>query len=105
MKYANLHGYSDVTPYEIIRHVSPTTIEVREMSAERANPENDLGPSPDGRHRRQDEQEWVITPCPENRVIRIRLSKAKRKAGYWFDKYENKFALAEAPRKFYDYNF
>ena len=38
-------------------------------------------------------------------AVRIRLSKAKRKAGYWFDKYENKFVLAETPRKFYDYNF
>ena len=108
MKYANLHGYSDVTPYEIIRHVSPTTIEVREMSAVRENPEDTLGFAPGGffgHCDRQTDQKWVITPCPENGTKRIRLSKAKRKAGYWFDKYENKFVLAETPRKFYDYNF
>jgi hypothetical protein len=108
MKYANHYGYSDVNPYEIVRHVSPTTIEVREMSAVRENPEDTLGFAPGGffgHCDRQTDQKWVITPCPENRVIRIRLSKAKRKAGKWYSKNGERFALADAPRKFYDYNF
>ena len=108
MNYANHYGYSDVNPYEIIRHVSPTTIEVRAMSATRENPEDDLGFAPGGfcgHHSRQEDQRWVITPCPENPVIRIRLSRAKRKAGRWYSRTGERFALAEAPRKFYDYNF
>ena len=107
MNYANHYGYTDINPYEIVRHVSRTTIEVREMSAVRENPEDTLGFTPGGffgHCDRQTDQKWVITPCPENRVIRIRLSKAKRKAG-WFNKGRERFVLSDEPRKFYDYNF
>lgn len=108
MKYANHYGYSDVNPYEIVRHVSPTTIEVRAMSAVRSNPDTDMGFAPGGfvgHFANQHLQEWTITPCPENGTKRIRLSKAKRKVGNWYDQYGEKFALSDAPRKFYDYNF
>jgi len=107
MNYANHYGYSDVNPYEIVRHVSPTTIEVRAMSAVRANPEDKLGFTPGGffgHCDRQTDQKWVITPRLDAPVIRIRLSKAKRKAG-WFNKGRERFVLSDEPRKFYDYNF
>ena len=35
MNYANHYGYSDVTPYEVVKVISDKTIEVREMDAER----------------------------------------------------------------------
>lgn len=108
MNFANHLGYSDVDPFEVIRHVSPQTIEVRRMNAVRANPENNLGFAPGGfvgHCSRQDEQEWIITTDPEAPVIRLRLSKAKRKAEYWFDKWGGRYALAPEPQKFYDYNF
>jgi len=35
MKYANLYGYSDVHPYEVVRVISEKTIEIRAMNASR----------------------------------------------------------------------
>lgn len=104
MNYANHVGYSDVNPYEIVRHVSPTTIEIRAMNAVRANPENDLGFVPGGfvgHCANQHEQKWLITSDPNARVKRIRL----HKDGKWRCKHGERFVLAVAPRKFYDYNF
>lgn len=106
--FANHYGYTDVNPFEIVRHVSPTTIAVRAMSAVRANPGVDMGFAPGGfvgHFVDQHLQEWIITPCPENPVVRIRRSKAKRKAGKWYSKNGERFVLAAAPRKFYDFNF
>lgn len=104
MNYANHVGYSDVNPYEIVRHVSPTTIEIRAMNAVRANPENDLGFVPGGfvgHCANQHEQKWLITSDPNALVKRIRL----HKDGKWRCKHGERFVLAVAPRKFYDYNF
>jgi len=106
--FANHIGYSDVNPFEIVRHVSPTTIEVRAMSAVRSNPGADMSFAPGGfcgHFADQHRQEWAIAPNPENPVVRIRLSTAKRKAGQWYSKNGERFVLAEKPRKFYDYNF
>lgn len=106
--FANHIGYSDVNPFEIVRHVSPTTIEVRAMSAVRSNLGADTSFAPGGfvgHFADQHLQEWAISPNPENPVVRIRLSTAKRKAGQWYSKHGERFALAEKPRKFYDYNF
>ena len=101
-KFANQHGYSDITPYEVIRVVSAKCFEVRAMKYERdtsveltfhvggfsANCSN------------QDEQKWVITPDDTNAIERIRLNKD----GMWKGSY-GKFFLADKPLRFYDYNF
>jgi hypothetical protein len=103
MKYANEYGYSDVTPYEVVRVVSERTVEIRRMNAVRSNPENKLGFAPGGfvgHHAAQDEQEWHITSNPEASVKRIRLGK-----NGWKDKYGNRYGLSDKPRKFHDYNF
>ena len=103
-KFANNHGYSDVTPYEIVREVSTKTIEIRRMDSERdesfelkfhvggfsANCSN------------QNDQRWFITSNEENAVIRIRYSKAN---DVWQDASGSRYLLSEKPTKFYDYNF
>lgn len=103
MQYANEYGWSDVTPYEVVRVVSDKTIEVRRMNAVRSNPENNLGFAPGGfvgHHANQDAQEWTITSDPEASVKRIRLGK-----NGWKDKYGNRYKLSDKPVRFYDYNF
>lgn len=102
--YANYHGYTDISPFEIVRVISDKTLEVRPMRAE---------PSPKNKEvlkfhiggfaahcSNQHEQEWIITSSPEADVIRIRLTKSG-----WWKHGSLKFELSEKPVKFYDYNF
>lgn len=95
----NLHYHSDVQPYEVIRAISRKTIEVRSCIAER-----DPSWKPDfipggfsGHVVNQYEQKWSIKSDPEGDVVRLRLNKN----GSWGKRYW----LAEAPRKFHDFNF
>jgi len=104
MKYANYHGYSDITPYEIVRKVSETTLEIRRMHYERdesvkmefhvggfsANCSNQL------------DQKWFITSDTEHGIERIRFSKAKQQ---WQSAHGERFILSDKPVRFYDYNF
>lgn len=102
--YANLYGYSDVKPYEVVRVVSEKTIDVRPM-----NVDKDPNWKPDiiaggfaGHCINQHEQTWIITSDEEAKTIRIRYS-AKR--GCFQNKYGDRFKLADQPRYYYDYNF
>lgn len=103
MNYAAHIGYSDINPFEIVRHVSDKTVEIREMNAER-DPEWNPEFVPGGfsavcTNNRQ--QRWVITSQPDGRTFRIR----KHADGRWLDKYGAKYILCDKPVKFYDYNF
>lgn len=103
MKYANKLGYTDVTPFEVVKEISVKTLEVREMKCERdtsikldfhvggfsANCSN------------QDKQKWIIEQDENSSVIRIRLNSK----GQWKDKNGNRYSLKDKPIKFYDYNF
>ena len=102
-KYANQIGYSDVNPFEVVRVVSDKTIEVREMDAERDESfKLEFIPGGFSAHCvNQADQKWNISSNKANPVVRIRLSKNRG----WQDKYGRRFMLADAPRKFYDYNF
>ena len=102
MKYANHYGWSDVNPFEVIKVVSDKTIEIREMDADRdetvkmdfvAGGFSAICTNPY-------DQRWIIKSDPTAPVIRIRLGK-----NGWKDKHGRKFKLADAPSKFYDYNF
>ena len=102
MKYANHYGWTDVNPYEVVKVVSNKTIEIREMDADRdetvkmdfvAGGFSAICTNPH-------DQKWEIKSNPANAVIRIRLGK-----NGWKDKHGRKFGLADAPHKFYDYNF
>jgi hypothetical protein len=101
--YANRLGYSDTTPYEIVKRVSARTLVIREMRADRDPswaPEIVLGGFL-GHCTNQREQRWFITSEPANGTIRIRLS-AKRG---WRDAGGARYQLSATPLRFYDYNF
>jgi hypothetical protein len=92
--HANQIGYTDITPYEIIKIVSGKTIEIRKMKCERGFQPNCVNNTEQG-------QKWIITSDAGFPVKRIRL----QKNGLWKDAKGNTYKLAESPRKFYDYNF
>ena len=102
MQYANHIGYSDVSPFEIIRKVSDKTVEIRAMNAER-----DPNWTPDfvpggfcGTVVNQRDQRWIISSSADAPVVRIRLGKQG-----WKDANGRRFQLSDEPVKFYDYNF
>lgn len=102
MKYANHLGYTDVTPYEIVRVVSDKTLEIREMKCERNpewKPEFYVGGF-SAHCANQHEQKWFITTDESAPVKRIRLGKRG-----WKDAHGARFDVSDKPVKFYDYNF
>lgn len=102
MNFANHLGYSDVNPYEVVRVVSPKTLDIREMDAERdESVKLDWAVGGFAGHcMNQREQKWNITSNTENRVVRIRLGKQG-----WKDAHGRRYDLSDTPVKFYDYNF
>lgn len=101
-KYANLHGYTDVRPFEVVRVISGMTIELREMNAKLAEGEKpEFIPGGFAGHcTNQRILKYDITSNPEAPVIRARL----RKNGQWHSKL-GRHVISDAPRYFYDYNF
>jgi hypothetical protein len=100
--HANHSGWSDVHPYEIVRVVSPKTIEIRVMDAEldeNWKPEIIAGGFA-GHCTNQGAQKWDYKSNPDYTVIRARL----RKDGY-FHSANGRHVLSKTPYKFHDYNF
>lgn len=100
--FANQIGYSDVTPYEVVRVVSDKTLEVRRMEAERDESvklEWAVGGFA-GHCINQRQQKWIITSNKNNPTVRIRLGKKG-----WKDAYGQRYDLNDKPIMFYDYNF
>jgi hypothetical protein len=102
MKYANLHGYSDVRPYEVVRVISDKTIEVRPMTA---RPDPNFKPNfiPGGfvaHCTNQRDQTWIIESDSDAPVLRVR----KRKDGTWHSAF-GRHVISDKPIHFYDYNF
>ena len=102
MNYANLHGYSDIYPYEVVRVVSDKTMEIRAMNAYKdPNWKPEIIPGGFVGHCvNQGEQKWIVESNPTIETIRMR----KRKNGYWYSAF-GRHVLADGPRYFYDYNF
>ncbi len=103
MNFANKYGFTDITPYEVVRVISNRTLEVRKMDSalsEGQKPEFVVGGFA-GHCTNQAELKWDITSNDQNPVVRIRLGKN----GTWKDAYGHKFGLADEPIRFYDYNF
>ncbi|MDQ7101915.1 hypothetical protein [Serratia sp. MF2] len=102
MKYANLHGYSEIHPFEIVKKISEKTIELRRMKAERDpswKPEIIPGGFA-GHCVNQHEQRWFYSSDESAPIIRARL----RKDGFFYSSY-GKHVFSDNPRMFYDYNF
>jgi len=103
VKYANLLGYSDTSPFEVLTvSKSGKQITLRGMSATRDpswTPEWHSGGF-SAHCANQESQRWLIEVCEDNPPI-----KAYRRAdGYYWSAY-GKHKLEDQPRKFYDYNF
>lgn len=103
-KYANFLGYTDVEPFEIVKVVSEKTLEIRAMSTVQTKKPTEfhkggfVGHFADNRSG----QEYTYHSNEDAPVVRIRWSERK---GTWQSKHGSRFALAEEPYKFYDYNF
>lgn len=97
--YANQYGYSDVHPYEVVRVISDTTIEVRAMNAVRdPNWKPVFHAGGFSAHcSNQNEQRWVYESDTDAPVRRIRKSKKGWAKGT--------FTISAEPVRFYDYNF
>ena len=101
-QFANLYGYSDVYPYEVVRVISDKTIEVREMkvSSDPAWKPNMIPGGFAAHCTNQLDQTWIIESDPSIATMRVR----KRKDGKWYSKM-GRHVLSEKPKYFYDYNF
>lgn len=102
-QYANHYGYSDVTPYEVVKTISEKTIEVRRMKYELLN-KDELKFHAGGfaaNCSNQRDQKYSFDSDPDESIVRLRL----RKDGCFYDKWGNKFRLNDKPIRFYDYNF
>ena len=100
-KYANHYGWSDITPFEIIKSTAKT-ITIREMNAER-DPNWKPSYEPGGFSvvcTNDDQQKWVITSNEHNPLIKAYL----RKDGKYYSKI-GMHILSDSPIKYYDYNF
>ena len=102
--HANHNGYSDTTPFEIVRVVSDKTIELQSMTAERAadwKPEIVAGGfSGHCTNNGNQSKAWVIKSDPEGYKVRARL----QKDGSWKSSH-GRHSLHTAAIKHYDYNF
>jgi len=102
MNYANHIGYSDITPYEVVRVISDKTLEIRRMKTERdESVKLDFQIGGFLAHcSNQRDQNWFISSDESEKVIRIRLGK-----NGWKSAHGSRFELSDKPVKFYDYNF
>lgn len=105
--YANQHFYTDVEPWEVVRIITDRKVVVRKMKAtlkEEAKKELQESFVPGGfvGHFDNDAQEWEYTSDENEFEVEIR----RHKWGDWHIAGDStRFYLAEAPRKYYDYNF
>ena len=100
--YANMMGYTDIYPYEILKETAKTKT-IRAMSSKQDpdwRPEVIPGGFA-GHCINQHSQEWFITSNPgaPEKIIRI------HRDGTWRDKHGARYSLDDHPIRFYDYNF
>lgn len=104
--FANKVLYTDVHPYEVIKHNTPRKMTIREMDAE-LDPEWKMNMIPGGfvgHVTNNRAQSYTYTSNPENPEKEIRYHNSKKRRG-WFDKHGNRYSPNTSPYKFYDYNF
>lgn len=101
--YANKLGWTDCTPFEVIKQNTERKYTVRLMNTERDpnwTPECHVGGFC-AHVSNNYEQKWIITSNPEGYTTEIRLNKK----GEWKDKYGARYNISDHPVKFHDYNF
>lgn len=101
--FANLYGYTDVCPYEVLS-ISPSgkQITIRAMKFERDpswKPEFHAGGFV-AHCSNQSEQRWMIESDPEGHIM-----KAHKRADGKFHSAYGKHKIEAQPRAFHDYNF
>lgn len=101
--YANMIGYSDVAPFEVLSiSKSGKVITIREMEAfpdPTFKPEFHAGGFVANCSNQQD-QKWIIKTDADGVVLKAH----KRADGYYHSAW-GKHRIEAAPRRFYDYNF
>lgn len=101
--YANLIGFSDVAPYEVLSmSKSGKQITIRAMNFERDpnwKPEFHAGGFV-AHCSNQSEQKWIISRDDSRATMKAH----KRADGYFWSAY-GKHRIEAQPRAFYDYNF
>ena len=101
--YCNLHCFTDVHPYEVVREVSEKCVEVRPMGHDLVKAPKEFHPGGFNGHfsdnRAQEHHYWSIKGQP---TVRVRWSEAKKQ---WQGLGGQRFVMAAQPRYFYDYNF
>ena len=105
--YANLIGYTDIIPFEIVCRISAKCLEVRAMNAQLCadfKPEFIIGGFA-GHCVNNYQQRYEYSANVENKTIRIRLSVRKGCRPMWRDADGSEYRLAMQPVKHYDYNF
>lgn len=103
-KYCNFIGYTDREPYEVVKVISPICVEIRRMKAtlvEGWKPDMHVGGF-SAHTANNHSQSYNYESDPEAGVGRVRWSKAK---GNWYAPHGGLYHMADAPFKFYDYNF
>ena len=101
--YANLYGYSDVHPYEVLAiSKSGKQITIRAMKAERDpawQPDFDIGGF-SAHCSNQSDQRWMIESDSDGHTMKAH----KRADGDFWGAY-GRHRIDAKPRRFYDYHF
>lgn len=101
--YLNRHSFTDVDPYEVVRVISETTVEIRAMVAT-------LDPNwkPDfvaggfcGHVTNNRSQKYTYQSDPNAPILRARRTKSR----VWSVRGNKQFFESHQPIKFHDYNF
>lgn len=96
-KYCNYKSWTDVTPYEVVRVISPKLIEIRQMKAELKKAPEVLGIGGFAGVFDNSTQEWECFPDESMPIERVKLLK-----GGWGG---GKYRMSDRPIYYYDYNF
>ena len=87
-KFANQILGTDRYPFEILRMISPTKLEIREIYTS-------------SRSRNMSEQEWSFSRDESNPLVIIKLNKE----GKWIDSKNITYSLDVKPRRYHDFGF
>ena len=100
--YCNHSGWTDSTPYEVVNVISGQTVEIRYMHSELI--EDDMKFTSGGfvgHFSNQESQKYKYESAENQKPIRARWSKAKEE---WVSS-RGRHSMADAPYRFYDFNF